>query len=409
MSIITLKDAFEELFGRTKYDNGLVKKCKLFQVNFVHSNQENREFFGGNIIGVHRVRFTHREIIKFYDEIIGKDESEVTEVVRRVTTINHEFKISGDVMNLTIMYFIHRFLNSPLLNEKNKHEACKDLVLIFLYRTLSALLATYFKYPIDKETGQAVYERLSGRYLIKKLGNWQAVFNYRADEFINKKGIHYNVILAFKDDSGIVNAINDLQSRLKDTIKNIYGEFMYVHEHGTKIISSSSTMIDADGEEIIKDKVHGLETYQHYILIVMEDYNSFVKQELLLVISRVIPTVGLKGFNQLLQWMCSELSASHKEEVIKFTNLSLSMAFNYLLENDYVLHRSKDIVILTAKLKGFILSSRKDSEELIEFRKQGDSIIKMATKYKTNQMVSSLRNGLFLYICLRAFTKHAYS
>jgi hypothetical protein len=64
---------------------------------------------------------------------------------------------------------------------------------------------------------------------------------------------------------------------------------------------------------------------------------------------------------------------------------------------------------LVSKLKGYILSSRESEGELEAFREQGDALVKRATEKTNSQAVSSLRNGLFLYVCLRAFTRHAYS
>lgn len=406
---ITLKDVFDDLLGNVKFDGKKARQTRLYQVEFVHANQDHRAFFGGNLIGVHRVRFAYAEVDRYFEDLVGIDEDTLTPAIRTVTTINHDFKISGDVMNLTTMYLIHRYLTSPYLSEVARHQAAKDVALIFLYRTIAALLATFFKYPIDTETAQAVYERLSGRYLIKKLGTWQAVFDYRADEFIGKNSPHREALMKFKDDAAIVNAINDLQGRLKDMLKNIYGEFIYVHEHGGRIGTGSVTMVDADGEEIVKDRVHGLETYQMYLLSVMEDSNSFYKQELVDVVAKVIPTLHGRAFPNVLRWMSGEVSAAHREQIVKFSNHVLMMAFNYLLENDYVLHRSKDIVLLTSKLKGYILSSRKDTPDLTFFRDEGERIIKASVKQTSNQTVAALRNGLFLYLCLRAFTKHAYS
>jgi len=408
MDELTLKEAFDELMGSQKFDSRMAKKAKLFQVQFVHDNHDHRAFFGGNLIGVHRIRFVYNDYTRYFNDVVDVDEDVVLNQVRRVTTINHDFKISGDPMNLTVMYQVHRFMTSPYLNEKARIDACRDVVLVFLYRSIAALLAHYFKYPIDTETAQAVYERLSGRYLIKKLGTWQAVFNYRADEFIGKESVHIQAVIKFNDDTAIVNAINDLQGRIKDMLKNIYAEFIHVHEHGGKIGSGSATMIDADGEEIVKDKVHGLESYQHYILSVVGDRNSFYKQELVDVVAKVIPTVHGKAFPLILDWMTSELNSDHREQISKFIEHVLSMAYNYLLENEYVLHRSRDILLLTSKLKGFILSSRSNSEELEIFRKEGDAIVKASSKQSNNQTVAALRNGLFLYISLRAFTKHAY-
>lgn len=405
---ITLKEVFDDLFNQVKFDQKLAKLIKIYQVDFVHRSDDHRHFFGGNLIGDRPVRFTYSDYTRFFEDLLGMDENVVESEIRKCTTIDHSFQISGDPLNLTVLYLVHRFMNSPLLPVEKRIDAARDVMLIFNYRTIAALLARYFKYPIDSETAQAVYERLSGRYLIKKEGTWQKVFLYLVNRFIDKESPHYDTFMKFKNDAGIVNAINDAQGRVKDILKNIYQEFMYVYENKTKIGSGSATMIDADGEEIVKDRVHGLENYQNYLTSLYSDKNSFIKYELIDIVGKVIPTVHGKAFPMILEYMCSELEAKNHEAVLKFSDLCLVLAYNYLLKNSYTLHHSKDLLLLVSKLKGFILSSREESTDLLEFRRLGDSIVSNSVKQTSEQTIAALRNGLFLYVCLRAFTKHAY-
>lgn len=407
--LITLKEVLDELFVNTKFNKQLANLAYQFQIEFINRSEDHMKFFGGNLIGVYRVRFTEPDIARYYDEVINLDVDTVKHAIRKVNTINHEFKISSDPTNLVWLYMVHRFLTTPYLDETKRARAAMDVVLAFNYRTIASLLAIYFKYPTDTDTAQAVYERLSGRYLIKKLGTWQKVFQYRAEEFISKDSIHYQAMINFTDDAAIVNAVNDLQSRTKDTLKNIYAEFIRVKEEGVKISSSSSTMIDADGDEIVKDRIHGLETYKNYILDVMIHRDSFIKTELVDVVTSVITTVQEKAFMHLLEWISDEVSKSSRDMIVEFTEVTLMLAFNYLLKHSYVVHHSKDMLFLVSKLKGYILSSRGSDGELEAFREQGDTLVIKATEKTSSQSVSSLRNALFLYICIRAFTKHAYT
>lgn len=408
MSKVSLADVCDEVLGEFKYDREYFKRLKRYQIEYVHANDDHLSFFGGHLLGVYSLRFGYREIDTYFEDILGIDYETMERSVKDVTTINHSFNISSDPMNIAMMYQIHRLLTSKTLGNKDKTEAASIVAMVFSYRVMAALCAKYFRYPIDTETSQAIYERLSGRYLIKKLGTWQAVFEYRGREFVSTDSVHYKALVAFKDDVAIVNAINDLFNRMKDMMKNIYKEFMYVHEHGGKIKSDSGTMVDADGEEIVKDKVHGLENYQKYLIGTMSDVNSFYKQELVDVIGKVIPTVHGKGFSGCLRWMCDELDSKQRGAVVEFVNHVLTIAYEYLSSNSYALNKSKDIVLLTSMLKGFILSSRSESEDLAKFRDEGDTIVRWAVKQTSRQTVSTIRNALFLYVCLRAFTKHAY-
>jgi len=407
--MITIKEVMDEIWSGIKFDSRLAKKVHMYRIEFVTRNSEHMAFFGGNLMGVHKVRFTLSDYSRFFDVMLDAEADAIERQISTITTINHEFKISSDALNQTVLYMIHRFLTSPLLSSSKRIEAAVDLGLIFGYRTIAALLVHYFKYPIDTYTAQAVYERLSGRYLIKKLGTWQDVFEYRAKELIDSHGVHYQNIVKYNDDLAIVNILNDMHGRIKDMLKNIYAEFIKVHEQGDKLGVNKSTMIDADGAEIVKDRVHGLDNYKTYIENCVVDKNTFIKYELIDVVSSVVPTAKGKSLGLSLEWMVEHVTGKGRQHVIDFIDLSMVMSYNYLLKNEYVLHRSRDIVTLVGKLKGYILSSREDSADMNRLRDIGAEIVRNATGHQSEQTISAVRNALFLYVCIRAYTKHAYS
>ena len=407
--MLTIKEAFDGMFEGVKFDSNFFKRLKKYKLEYISKNTEHQEFFGSNLLGVHRVRFTMQDYEEFMVDVIKKSINELESTVDSITTINKEFKVSADPLNQLLVYMVHRFMTTPLMNETQRKEAAICVAEIFNYRTIAILITTYFKYPIDVYMAQAVYEKLSGRYLIKKYGTWQKVFHYRAEEFISKDGVSYQTLVKYNDDMAIVNVINDIRNRTKDMVKNIYAEFIKVHESGGKLGNRSSTMIDADGDEIVKDHTHGLEIYQGYLHDVLHDRNSFIKVELLDVVERVIPTARAKYIQTVLEWMADQAYGENHKLIIEYVDLVLTISFNYLLKNEHLLHRNKDIIKLTGLLKGFILSSREDSDELKQLRDIGSDIVTRVNGKQSIHLVSATRNALFIYICLRAYTKHAYS
>lgn len=402
----SLKELFDEHLGRIKFNQALANEFYRFQVEFVNKNEDHMAFFGGKMLGVQVVRFTEQDYTKFFD-IIDLDRDRVKyEIVNYVDAIPESWKVANDVFSETCMYLIHRFLTSPLMSEERRERAALDVALTFNYRWIAALIRDYFRFPADPKLAQATYANLSQRFLIKKLGSWQEVMTYRANEMIAKEGLHRQTFLRYNDDGEIVRALNDSQGRIRDMVKNVYAEMVKAHNSGDKIHMTGSTTIDSDGVDVIKDRVHGLESYTNYLLSVIPDRNSFIKQELVQVIVQVMYTMQERGFVKVLDWI--SLNIATKPQVEEFVRLTLIHSFNYLSEHGSILKNTKDLAGLLAKLKGIYNSSRSSDEDLLKLRDLGTSLIGESIGKTNEQTVAAIRTGILLYICLRAYTKHHY-
>lgn len=344
-----------------------------------------------------------------YDDILDIDVLGLKKAIEGVEAINQEYRISSDTFNLICMYLIHRFLTTPMLEDSKREKAAIDCALIFNYRTISAIMMGWFKYPVDPKLAQATYANLSYRFLIKKLGSWQEVMLYRAKDLVGEESIHREAFVAFTDDYATVRIVNDARGRITDMVKNIYAEMMRANKDGEKIHTTSSVTIDADGEEIIRDKIHGLQKYTSYLLSVLHDRDSFIKQELVQIVSKIMFTMQVRGFTQTLEWMSHESGQLKHPEIEVFVKLILTHSYNYLLANGHQVGNMRDISGLLGKLKGAYVSSRTSEPDLLKLREMGTEIVKVATGKSNEQSIAAIRTGLFLYVSLRAFTKHHYS
>jgi hypothetical protein len=403
----SLKAVFDEKLGHLKFNAQLARKLYLYQVGFVSKNEEHMAFFGGKLLGVNRVRFGPKEYNEFYDEILKVDPEEIKVTFEHVEAIRVNRKVASDVFNQCCMYLIHRFLTSPDMSEGAREKAALDCGLIFNYRTIANKITDWFHYPADPKLAQATYANLSRRFLIKRLNNWQEVMVYRSQALIHPEGIHQKTLLSYTDDLGIVYLINDSQGRIKDMIKEIYDVMVKTQKAGEKIHSSSTIAVDADGSEIIRDKLHGLEVYTTYLFSVIGDRNSFIKQELVDIVAQVMQTMQVRGFVRTLDWISEN---SHQDKDIEeLVRLVLIHSFNYLLDHGYVLHNNHDLAGLLTRLRGVYVSSRSGDDELLTLRDKGNALVTKAIGKTNEQAVAAIRTGLFLYICLRAYTKHYYT
>ena len=141
----------------------------------------------------------------------------------------------------------------------------------------------------------------------------------------------------------------------------------------------------------------------------MTDKNSFVKTDLINVIAKAMHTMPPKLLTEMLEWISDNYTYDKTKEIDKLINLTLTHSFNYLSDNRSTLKHTADLPNLIGKLRGVYMSSRSTDVELIEMRNIGESLVKRAHLSKNPSTIAAVKTGMFLYICLRAFTMHHYS
>jgi hypothetical protein len=245
------------------------------------------------------------------------------------------------------------------------------------------------------------YANLSNKYLIKKLGSWHAVVDYRSDELTGKNSIHLNNLHKFADDSTVTYAVSDSQGRIRDMIKNYYAEFMLVRESGGRINTTGGTFYDADGEETLKDKTKSVETDVQYMLQILSDRNSFIKQELVQVIASINKNSSNKMLNIVLQLVHE--GSINENAVLMQEFVQRVVIYSYHLLHQNSIGNMRDYPMVLTNLKNLYLSTRSTDPELIKIRDMGSKIVKLSTKSKFSEsLLMATRTSLILYICLRA-------
>lgn len=398
---LTLLEVFDEQFAHVKFNPQLAKAFYQYQIGYVNKSREHLEFFGSNLLGVYTIRFKDSDVLKIYDEILDIDFYNLTHEIRKVDTISHDYKISGDILNLTLMYVIYRFLTSNELNDEHRMRAAYDVALIFFYRCVAAITSAWVKYPFDPKVAQAAYARLSNKHLIKRLGSWHKVMDYRANDLVNKESIHWGTLHHFNDDTQVVYCINDSQNRIKDLIKNYYRELMAAHEAGETISTTSSTYTDAEGEEVNVEKTRSVEAYTTYMANCIVDKNSFVREDLVGVINRINNNTSARIIRSTLNWMSENYTQAYHKEIDEFLTLTIVHSL-HLIQNNIRPKNPRDYPYILKNLKNLYLSTRSTDVELDRIRELGMKIVTTANGKGSNSLLMATRTSIILYVTLRA-------
>ncbi len=406
-----IKEAFEQILGKLPIDEKLVRSVHRWQTGFVNKNREHTEFFGGNLTGVHTVRFLDSDKSRWFEEVLDDaDEVELKEKLHVIPALIGEkgvFFISGDPMNLSCAWLLHKLHSDNELSAAQRRTAMIDVLLAMQFKFLTSLLFHYFRYPADRAVAEAAYAQLTNKYSLKVYGSWIAVLRARSEDVISNTSIHFEAISKMDNDKAVVNMINDIQGRLRDMLKNIYAVFLQAHHAGVKITSTSS-VIEHDGVEILKDTSKSQANYMRYIKSVIGDKNSFVREELIKVTCGVMPSAPPKHVRATLEYISRNYLKAQSDEIAKLVDDVLIHSFAYLAENRSTMRSGIDLPGLLTRLRGVYTSSRSTDPDLLSLRTSMEVVVRKSIETKTDSVVASVRTAVLLYLVARTYTMRHY-
>lgn len=407
-----IKAIFEKACEGLKVDAALASRIHQYVVNFINKNSDHSEFFGGNLLGVQVVRFVDADKHRWFDDILdGADEFYIRDAIAKLPEVNGAngtFVVSGDPMNESCIWLVHKFWNASGMSFAARQAACVDVLLALQIKFLTSRLFRLFRFPADRATAEATYAALSNKFLIKTQGSWRKVLEFRANDVISSTSTHLTTIEKMATDAGAVYMCNDIQGRIRDMLKNIYGVFLSVHASGNKI-SSTSSSIEFDGVEILKERTKGLEGYTRYLKSVISDVNSFIRPELIKVIIDVMPSAKEKDLRAALVFISKNYLKSANDEVTRLINDTMIHSFGYFAANRSNISNNVDLPALLTRLRGVYTSSRSTDPDLLALRGFMEKVVRRAIESKTTSVIASTRTATLLYLVARACTMRHYT
>lgn len=403
MTYDQIKPPMDELFKKVKFDKKLLDKLIKYRTEYIFKNDQHTEFFSGNLTGVHIIRFTYKEFDHIFKDVLNIDPLKVDKIIRLSKNFNQEYKIEGDAFNHTVTYMAHRFLTSTdIKKEEDRILGAQESIMFFLLRSISALISHRFKYPADIHVAKRTYEALSNKFLIKQLGSWYNVLDYRAKAAIEKEGIHYKTLIDFEDDAKVRYILTDLQTRMSDLIKNIYAVHMEASHDGNRVKETTMVGTDPEGGLVFKDHVGGPNIYTNKINNLLTD-NRIYRPTLSDIVTDIMPTVNNGQIKDMTEWMGNNYISEHNTLIKDFVEQSMLFCITYISNNKLLPRYSKDIGTLLNKLKGAISSSRSTDVNLFRLRDLGSDIISLMNSRYNDQQTAATRTGVILYFFLLSY------
>lgn len=406
----SLAEVFDRHFAKVKFDNKYAVSFYKYHISMSTSSAEHIQFFGGNLLGVQTLRYLPRDVKRFFDTVVGVNYDDLEYDIRQLKTIYHENSISGDIMNLTIFYIIHRFYTTPLLDSGRQQRAAFDVALIFCYRCLFALVNNYFRYPVDPRIAQAAYANLSNKHLIKKLGTWKKLCDYRAARIVSRKPeegqdkVNYEDLVLFNDDLRVTSIIQDSQGRFRSIINIYYDEFDKVHKDGQSIGVTSATIVDADGDTVLRERTKGAEVLVGYMRDLINDSAGFLDGDLVTVVADMNRNSSYRMIYSSLEWIGDNYHNPTYNKAIDTFITDVVVQSVFYIEHNIPITRRKDLPFILTTLKNLFLSTRSTDPQLLSIRKQGEALVKAYNPGVSDSLMMATRLAIILYIILRGLT-----
>lgn len=416
MSNTLIKDVFEEMCSNVHFDSRLFKTVCDMETRFVNKKREHIEFFGGSLTGVQTVRFTQMERDKLFQDVLNVSddvlqtrlyalEDPTSKPGKKVPLINPEWNVVSDVFNISIIWVIHKFHHTKLLDPARRQEAKVRACQFLLYKYLTGLLYRYFKFPAEPDVARATYEQLSFKFRLKEVGSWGAALREMAENFVAEDS-PFSFAIDTMNDAAVIRMIGDTQGRIRDMLKNIYDTFAKVIAKGYRV-SSTSSFIESDGEMVLKDNIKNPGVYARYIKTIITDKNSFIKQELVDLICNVMHTTSPRLLMQTLNWTSDNFIQVQDGSIDDAVDIVMEHAIEYVQMNRTTLNQ--DLPTMIDRLRGAYTSSRSTDANLMRARNQVEKIVKEATGSRNETGVSAVRTAWMLYIVVRAFSRRYYT
>lgn len=402
-----VKDVFEHEARDLKFDKRLADMLHRYKQNFINRNKEHAAFFGGNLLGVNVVRFVPADQDNWFDNILQVDEELMREHLHALPGINPEWHVSSNVMNLSCAYLAHGFFHSDL-PANQKRQAMFDVFLILQFKYISSILYRFFPYPADRAVAEATYAALNMKFILKEKGSWLGLLSHRCEEILSRSSPHYSAISSMNSDKEVVDMLNAIHGALKGYVKNMREVMERVRLTGGKV-SSVSSVAGVNGEEILKDKTRGPAVFTNYLKSILSDKNSFIREELLLVITKIMPSANYRHLRSSLEHLSANYFKADHQKIECIVNLSMVHSFAYLSDNRILLRSNVDLSSMLIRLKGAYTSSRSTDPDLLELRELVEDVIRPAVDSRTPAVIASVRTGVLLFLVARAYTMKFYS
>lgn len=383
-------------------DEQLARDVITYTQRFMTLNETHVNFFGSALIGTEAVRYTPVNRLDWLENVLYIEDIEDCIVdLHDLPSINKDFNVSGDIINLSKIWVINHLHNANI-DGKLKEQAMLSCLNMAMFKHLTGGIKNRFPHGADPLVAMTLYESLDRKTDLKAAGSWLGMITKKSEVFLDKGGVFKDVISTMDDDLRVVEFANEISGRVTKSLNKLTEKFMDIHRDQAKI-GSSSKLANIDGEALIRDYVSKPKKMVDDMEAISRDENQFIKEELTKFVTDLVST-------------CSVVSL--KKAQVYFTENFLAGRAHRELQKDLILYmlgaarRDKvslsNIPSVISSLRGIFRASNVSSRDVLDIKKQSKKIIEKALPGAGNSNQVAAQIALILYIALRALSINVY-
>lgn len=401
----TLYDAFNEAADNVVGDERFAKRVINYARYLRTKNADHISWFGGNLLGVDRIKLAPSDVERWFDEVLEVDENLLRECVHAVPSINTDWNVSSDIFNLSCIWAIHRLVTSSNQQSRLIKQAQVEVGVILQFRFYTSIWFNQFSNPVDKAAAEATYQSLSLKFRLRQLGSWGALLEHQAEALVDPKGIRARTLKTFSEDDDVIRIVTDISTRCRAVVKDMYGPLEAVRAANSRITVTGSTAISVDGDKIIKDAAVFYNTASYYLLDAASNPTNFIREDLVYLVCDIMPTVSEKALRECLTAIASAPDGRLRQSVNWMMENTLQHAFEYISSNRI---RVTDAGQILTKLRAIYTAPKTTGELLPKIRTEIERFAKKNCFLRSPSALAAVRTTIMLYFVVRALAYNQY-
>jgi len=401
-----IKEFFAKNLPHLKASESLMRKLREFRLDWSTKSDDYIDFLGSKLLGVHMIRFSDLDNDKLMvDTLHIRNWKDLQEEIYLVKDMEKNFKIGSDIIYQTLAYIAHLFITDKKLNNRIKENGVREACLIMQYRMFSSLYSWYFKYSTTETIATTVYNRLSHKYLIKQLPNWQKVFEYRVENCLDKKSPNYKKLIKFTTVDAI-RIVSDIQTKLREQVKQIYKILIDILEKKEVMEVENSTYTGGENnEEQIRDNTTGKFNYITNMKNIIFNRNEIIDENLIKFIDRIVPNIDETLLKNFIICVSELKDEKEKKEIYTIVEDVILISLEYLQRLNLNIEKREYIPKAITNIKNYWSSSKVTVSRMKDIKDYIKELAYQCTGKKTSWLLVSLTIGYITYIFARSLKK----
>ena len=401
-----IKYFFKKNMPQLRASISLTKKLKNFRLIWSTKNYEYIDFLSSNLLGVYDIKFSKLDDNMLMESTLGvKNYIKLQKEIYKVRGIEKNYNIGSNIIYQTLLYIIYLYATDKKLKKEDVGAGIMEACLIMQYRMFTSLHSHYFsEYTIPEYIASDVYNKLSQKYLIKKLGSWQEVFKYRAQSCIDKKSIIHKKFKEYTTKDSLY-ALANIQTNIREQIKFIFRILIKVLEENNIHTPEKAFFVGGDDNlEQLRDVDSNIFKTINYIKSIAINTNDFIDRKTMLIVLSLFNGTKFEEFYRILKSMSNpdKVDAKNIEYIVEKI---IMISYTYLNKLNLNVNDKKNLTKVITAVKFYWSSSKVKNEDMADIKSKVNELVNIFTARKTKWVITTYTLAYILYVFLRSIKK----